>query len=277
MRRYLIIALIGVLMGLASCRDKDLDMTLLTKTLYEDAVFDALYAEDAWNVILVQNSLKRGVELEYSAFLEEYLQIRKDGSMLDMRFTQRLNLPNATVKNATVYVPSLRQVTLREAATVDLQGSFAGDSLVLDLKEATTLRGGLFLGNLAMELDDASTVVEFSAEGEACSLILRNASVFKGILSFSETMDLTVSEASRMTTYGGNAPVATVTVEEASFLNMTPTAVGKMLIHLRSTSEASVRVTALLEGTVEDGSTLYHAGPANLQVECDETSSMKPL
>lgn len=260
-----------------ACRDKELDMTVLTNTIYEDAVIDALNVEDSWNVTVVQDSMKRGVELEYSAFLEDYLQLVKEGSTLDIRFSQRLNLPAATVKHATVYVSSIRQITLKEAATLDLQGSFAGDSLVVDLKEATTLRGGTFYGDLVMELDEASAVGDFSAEGARCSVTLKDASVFKGILSFTEMLDVAVSDASRMTTYGGAAPVATVSVEEAGFLNMTQTAVGEMHIHLCSASEASVYAATLLEGTIRDASTLYHAGPAVLQIDGDDSSSIYPL
>lgn len=252
-------------------------MTVLTKTLEEDAVVDVINVEDAWEVTIVQDEHRRGVELEYSAFLEEYLMVHSDGSALEVGFKQRLNLPSATVKHATVYVPSLRELYLKEAVSAVIQGSFVGDRLLVELDDAATLCGGSFTGELQMALDGASVVGDFSAEGTKVNLSLEGASVFKGILTATEKLDIHVVDASRMTTYGGYAPLASVNVESASFLNMTQTEVGEMHINLSSAAEASVKATTLLEGSVKDASTLYFEGQPQLQLDSDESSSVHPL
>ena len=70
MPRHFSYLLLALSLTLASCK-KDLDMTLLEKQLYEEVTFDAIIVEDAWEVTVIQDDVKRGVVVEYSAFLEE--------------------------------------------------------------------------------------------------------------------------------------------------------------------------------------------------------------
>lgn len=264
------------LLLLAGCRDEELDMTVLDKTMFEDVAFTEIMAEDAWNVTVIQDDQRTGVELEYSAFLEEYLSISRDGQTLDVAFTQRLNLPEATVRNATVYVPSLEKISLAKAASMTLQGEFHAESLTVILNDNATLKGGRLIGDLEMEIDGASTVVDFVAEGARCHLDL-NASVFKGTLAASEKLDVDVDEASRFTTYGGTSPDAEVDVDNASFLNMVQTQVGNMNLTVKNASEASVNVSTLLEGSASTSSTVFYQGHPGILLECDNTSSIYPL
>ena len=53
-----------------SCK-KELDMTLVQKTVYENTDISLFHIDDAWDVTFVYDSLKSYVELEYSAYLEE--------------------------------------------------------------------------------------------------------------------------------------------------------------------------------------------------------------
>ncbi len=277
-RRYFygILFLLGALL-MPSCKDKTLDMTVLTKTLYEDAVIDEFHVEDAWQVTIVQDSSKKGVELEYSAFLEEFLKIVKEGSALDIAFTQRLNLPSQTVKNATVYVPSLRKLVLEEEASAALQGEFYGNKLEVTQKDKSTLRGGSYFGSLTMALSDASKVVDFTVAGDSCGMSLEDASVFKGTLTASTLLDLQIKDESRLTTYGGNTPTTIINMSNKAFLNMTQTVVDEMFIEMSSSSEANVRVVSSLEGVLRDTSVLYYQGNPVLNVDCDTTSHLLPL
>lgn len=273
----MILFFVGVLM-LPSCKDnKTLDMNVLTNTLYEDAFFDEIRMEDAWQVTIVQDSQRKGVELEYSAFLEDYLRIVREGSALDIAFTQRLNLPSQTVKNATVYVPSLRKLVLKEEASAELQGDFHGDKLEVTQKEKSKLRGGCYHGSLMMELSDASMVVDFTTEGDSCVVLLEDASVFKGTLTATSHLDLQVKDESRFTTYGGNAPITIINMDNKAFLNMTQTVVGTMFVELSSASEANVHVVDRLQGSLRDASVLYYQGNPILQVDCDTTSHLYSL
>lgn len=276
MRKILgFVVLMGVLV-LSSCHE-ELDMTVLNKTLYENATFTEIEAEDAWNVKVVQDDQKKGVELEYSAFLEEYLKVVNEGSKLSVGFSQRLKLPSNTVKNITVYVQSLSSIVLEEAVSMDLQGVFSSAAIHVDLTEASTLRGGCFNGNLELEMDEASTVVDFNAVGEVLKLELDDASVFKGTLTAYNRLEMDVENASRVTTYSGSAPTADVHVKDAGFLNMLQTSVRTMNLVVKNVSEASVNVTDRIEGLVQDVSVVYYQGLPVIALDCDETSTIAPI
>ena len=252
-------------------------MTVLNKTMFEEATFDVVRAEDTWKVTIVQDEKRKGVELEYSAFLEPYLIINQKGSELELGISQTLNLPSLTVLKATVYVQSLREVSLKETALAEIQGTFTGEEFRMSLEDVATLCGGNYFGNLQMTLDEASIVVDFSCEGARCSLSAQDASVFKGTLTASESMEIEVAEASRVTTYGGSTPSARVQVKEAGFLNMVETEVASMALHVSSASEASVHVNTLLEGNASDNSTVFLKGCPTITLVCDETSIIYSL
>lgn len=261
----------------SSCRDKELDMTVMRQTLYEDAVITAVTAEDAWNVTIVQDDNRTFVELEYSAFLEEYLQVRMDGQELKIGFSSHLNLPGNTVMSATIHTASVQKLCFAEAVTAVLEGDFPATALAMELKDASTCKGGHFTGRAELTLKDASTMVDFTFDGLSCILEAEDAAVFKGVLNIGESLNIKITEASRMTTYGGYAPRADVEVSDASSLNMLETEVEWMNITVKDSSEASVFVTGTLEGSVKSASVLYYQGNPIVNVDCDDSSTVQPL
>ena len=277
MPRHFSYLLLALSLTLASCK-KDLDMTLLEKQLYEEVTFDAIIVEDAWEVTVIQDDVKRGVVVEYSAFLEEYLKVKRDGSELVVGFTNRLNLPSETVFRATVYVPTLQSLKATKASRMTLEGTFAVTGLLVDLDQASVLRGGSLMGDDAeILLDNASTVVDLSAEVTSCRISLDNTSVFKGRLQTQDHLDILMDDASRMTLYGDLSPKVTAHLTAASMLNMLAVEVADMEVHLNTASEASVKVTGDLTGTLNEASVLYYQGQPNIQLSCDATSNYYPL
>ena len=276
MKHYLILIL--GLLTISSCRDKDLDMTVLHKTLYDGAAISEITAEDAWNVTVVQDEGKSFVEMEYSAFLEDYLRVVMEGSELKIGFNRYLNLPANTVKNITIHTASVRKLDFSEAVTASLVGDFPSATLEMELEDASTCKGGAFSGVAHLKLSDASILVDFSFDGTTCTLELDDASVFKGTLNATESMNIDLEDVSRMTTYGGATPQATVEVSQASNLNMVKTAVIDMHINVTDVSEAVVNVSGTLEGMVNNVSKLYYQDtPAVINIDCDETSIIQPL
>lgn len=277
MPRHFSYLLLALSLTLASCK-KDLDMTLLEKQLYEEVAFDAIIVEDAWEVTVIQDDVKRGVVVEYSAFLEEYLKVKRDGSELVVGFTNRLNLPSETVFRATVYVPTLQSLKATKASRMTLEGTFAVTGLLVDLDQASVLRGGSLMGDDAeILLDNASTVVDLSAEITSCRISLDNTSVFKGRLQTQDHLDILMDDASRMTLYGDLSPKVTAHLTAASMLNMLAVEVADMEVHLNTASEANVKVTGDLTGTLNEASVLYYQGQPNIQLSCDATSNYYPL
>lgn len=279
MKRIGLFLLVGLVM-LAGCRDKELDMTLVEKTLFEQMTFEQIEVKDGWTVQVIQDDQKKGVELQYSAFLEDYLAINWDGSkLLKIGFTQSLYLPASTVMNATVYVRSLESVSLEDASTMTIQGEFTEEEgFGFLLKDASTLKGGSFHGGVfGMTVEDVSKVADVTAEGEVIRLELHEAAVIKGTFTANENFFVIASAASLLTTYGGSAKEATLLLTEACNLNMLQTPVTTMQIHVVDACEASVNVTNFLYGDIINSSKVYYQGTPTLDVSCDETSIIRPL
>lgn len=276
MKKNIIVIFFGLLCFSFGCREKDLDMTLVEKTVYDGATIQAITAEDAWDVTVVQDD-QTFVELAYSAFLEDYLRVVVNDGELKIGFNRYLNLPSNTEMYATVHTPSMQQLHCSEAVQAALEGSFSGHPLTITLSEGTTCRGGHLTGNVDLKLDQASTMVGFTADGATCTVDLDEASVLKGTLEINESLLVRLNDASWMTTYGGAASQVSAEVHEASSLNMLETEVGAMHITLTAASEASVFVTGTLEGSVTEASNLTYKGTPVLNVDTDESSTVYPL
>lgn len=262
-------------MMMMSCRDKELDMTVRNKTLFEGAEWTMIEAQDAWNVIVIQDDGPSYVELEYSAFLEDYLLVTKQSNTLSIKFNQRVSCPSNTVKTAVVHTPSVERFFFDEAVTASLHGNYPGASLRLD--DAATCRGGHFSGETTLTLDGASRMVDLDFNGTTCLLEVDDASTFKGCLTASTMLTVKADNASWVTTYGGDAPLANVEVKAASAVNMLSTEVEEMTITMTSAATASVNVTETLHGTLREASSLYYYDGPDLDIDKDTTSYLLPL
>ena len=269
--KRIIYFLFVVLMTLPSCREKDLDMTLVEKTLYEGNTIDEITVSDAWDITVIQDE-NTFVELEYSAFLEDYLKVVTNGTALQIGFTRHLYFPSNTVMNATVHTPTVHKLSFSDAVFAVLDNLNLATDIVLELEDAASCRGGHFKGDAIIKLSDASTCAELHIEGRDCTVELKDASVFKGSLNVSRLLTLTVKDASRFTDYWGEIDHAEVEVSDASSLNMATSWINRMSIEVDDASEATVNVVESLEGSVHDASKLYYSGNPTLNVDCDETS-----
>ena len=276
MKRICLLLFLG-LMSLAGCRDKDLDMTLVQKNLYEGATIHEITASDAWDIRVIQDE-NTFVELEYSAFLEDYLKIQQEGISFQIGFNRSLyNLPNNTVMQATIHTPTVHKLSFSDAVFAALDNLNLETGLVLELEDAASCRGGHFKGDAIIKLSDASTCAELYIEGRDCTVELVDASVFKGQLNVSRLLTLTVKDASRLTEYWGEIEQAEVEVSDASVLNMSTSLIKRMHIEVTDASEATVNVEELLEGKVHDASKLYYSGDPIVNVDCDITSVLKQV
>ena len=269
--KKIVYSLFVVLMVLSSCREKDLDMTSVQKTLYEGATMNEITVEDAWEVKVVQDE-NTFVELEYSAFLEDYLKVQLNGSALFIGFTRHLYFPSNTVMQATIHTPTVHKLSFSDAVFAALDNLNLETDIVLELEDAASCRGGHFKGDAILKLSDASTCAELYIEGRDCTVELKDASVFKGNLNVSRLLTLSVEDASRLTEYWGEIDQAEVKVSDASHLNMATSWINRLSIEVDDASEATVNVVESLEGTVHDASKLYYSGDPVLNVDCDETS-----
>ena len=106
MKRLKTITLIcAMLCFCASCK-KDLDMTLLKSTLLSGTAFSSIQASEAFEIKVVKDE-NSFVELECSAFLNEYIICKVENSCLTLGVNKVGNLPVGTVYRAVVHTPTL--------------------------------------------------------------------------------------------------------------------------------------------------------------------------
>ncbi len=271
-----ILGFIGFMVFSACNKDKEPDMTVLNKTLYENAVMNEISAEDAWCVKITQDTVSY-VELEYSAFLEAYLKVTLDGTSLHIGLNQSISMPNNTVMNATVHTLEVHKVHFSDAVTAAMDGVYSRTPFTLVLEDASTCRGGHFYETADLKLSGASKCVEFYFEGTNCKAEVEDASDLKCSLNVSGDLDMTVTGGSHVINYWGEINRAHVTVTDASHLNMATSWISYMHIEVKSASEATVNVTETLEGSVQEASKLYYSGDPVLIVDCDDTSIIQQV
>lgn len=137
--------------------------TLTKKYDFKD--FEALSASGSFQVNLVQDS-KWLVEVEYSDFLEEYLDVKVSGDMLHLGLK---NLPrsvresrqykNGPTLKATVHMPRLNKLSMSGATKLWQQGSFVcKEDFRLDMSGASKVE------NLSVRAQKARLVLSGSSK-----------------------------------------------------------------------------------------------------------------
>lgn len=258
-----------------SCRK--VDMTLVQKTVFENASITQIKASDAWRVSVVADT-STYVELDYSAYLEESLKVQMEGSELQIGFKDHTRPVIGSAYRATVHVAQLERIDADDAVKVQCEGEYTGDNLVIELSDAAHCTGLVFTGqNCYIKMEDASVFTGFWFAGSTCKAELEDASQFNGEIKATEQLDVELDDASRFVNKGGETALANIKVHDASRLNIVETLVNEMHVQITDGSEATVWTDGLLEGWVRDASTLYYKGHPQLQVDCGDGSFIRPI
>jgi len=268
--------LFAIALMLTSCREKDLDMSVLNKSLFTGADFTEINLSDAWNVTIIQDNENTGVELEYSAYLETYLNVKQANKALTIGLNQHFYLPYNTVMRAVIHVKTLDKLVAKDAVKLTLDGAFTASAIAMQLEDATTCKGGSFAGNANISIDDASQLADCTIEGSYCELQVKDASYFKGNLT-ADSIYVEIEDAGHLITYGGQVQRVRLNLSDASTLNMVNTPVEEAFVDIHDASEATLHVNQLLKGSLKDASTLYYKGHPVIDLDSDSTSSLKPL
>ncbi len=259
-----------------SCQKK-VDMTLVQKTVLENADIRQIEVSDAWEVTVVADS-NTFVELEYSAYLEERIKAKMEGTQLELGFIESTYPVISSVFRATVHLSKLEKLEAEEASTIQCNGAFEGTQLEMDLSGASICSGLTFAGSQCeIEVEETSKLIDFRFEGLSCKAALHKSSQFNGQIQASDLLDIELTDASRFVNKGGETANANIVLREASMLNTVETQVAEMHVALSNFSEATVWVTDLLEGQLTHASTIYYKGNPLKQVDCDESSTIQAL
>ena len=259
-----------------SCK-KEVDMTLVQKTVLENAEIRQIEISDAWEVTVVADS-RTFVELEYSAYLEEGVRAIMEGTQLEIGFTSNVYPVINSVFRATVHTLQLEKLEADDASTVQCSGEFTGQTLEVELSDASNCNGLVFSGESChINVEDASLLTGFHFVGSRCTAELESASQFNGQIEVAERLEIELEDASRFVNKGGETAVAQIKAHDASRLNMVETRVGEMHVDLSSASEATVWVSNVIDGALTAASTLYYKGNPQIQVDCSEDSEIIPF
>ena len=259
-----------------SCK-KEVDMTLLQKTVLENADIRQIEVGDAWQVTVVADN-RNYVELEYSAYLEPGLDIKMEGTQLEIGFTGNVYPVINSVFRATVHTTQLEKLEADDASQVQCDGEFTGQTLEVELSDASNCNGLVFSGQTCnINMEDASLLTGFRFVGSRCNAELEGASQFNGQLEATDYLEIELKDASRFVNKGGETAVAHIKVHDASRLNMVETQVAEMHLDIKGASEATVQVTDLMEGQIQEASIVFYKGHPQLQVDCSEDSQLCPI
>lgn len=259
-----------------SCK-KDVDRTLMQKTVLENVDIREIEVSDAWQVKVVADS-STYVVLEYSAYLENNLKARMEGTKLEIGFAGSVYPAINSVYRAIVHTPQIEKLDADEASQVQFIGEFTGHQLVIELSDASQCNGPIFTGQSCnLKMEDASLLTGLHFVGSSCTAELEHASQFNGQIEAADQLEITLEDASRFVNKGGVTDLSNIKVHAASHLNMVETSVTEMHVDLTGSSEATVWVNGLLEGWAKDASTLYYKGHPQMSVDCEEGSFVRRI
>ena len=230
-----------------SCK-KEVDMTLVQKTLFENANISQVYVFDSWEVTIVADD-RSYVELEYSAYLEPGLQVEIENSRLEIGFTSNVN---------------------------PVEGPFElENSIDIELIDASVCSGfKVSAESCSILATNASQLLGVDYQGKNCVLLVTKSSSCKGSFNVENSFNASALISSQIIVFGGAMPSASIEVKEEGTINMVQAEVNDMKVHLEGASEATVNVTETIRGFILSSSTLYYKGHPQIDVDCSEDSQL---
>ncbi len=259
-----------------SCK-KEADMTLIQKTVFENADIREIEVSDGWQVTVVADSCTY-VELAYSAYLEPYVKAKMNDTHLELGFMIKTYPGINSEFRATVHLHQLEKIDAKNASTITFSGSYEGERLYVNLSEGSVCNALTFSGDKCeIVMDEASKLLNYQFDGTTCIASLKQSSQFNGRIHATELLDLDLNNNSRFINRGGETARADIKLYDGSLLNMVETQVNKLYADLSEASEATVWVTEYLRATLNDASTLYYKGNPLKDLACHDNSEVRPL
>ena len=281
-----VIALLFALMafsavGLNAEEIEAADAVLSKQYSFKD--FQALSISNSFQVNLVQDS-KWSVEVEYSDFLEEYLDVNVNGGTLRLGLKQlprsvqnSRSYKNGPVLRATVHMPHLVKLSLSGASKLwqdgkftlsdeeifrmDLSGASVAENIVVDANKARLTMSGASKCN---SFEGSFYQLYMNLSGAARSTVEAKAEDWDVVLSGSAHADLRGPECRTLDIESSGASKADVTVASAALqyegsgssdLYAMDAPTGKAKIELSGASSARVAVKESIEVEASGAST----------------------
>lgn len=262
-----------------SCK-KEVDMTLVHKTVYENTDISMFYVDDAWEVTFVYDSLSSFVELEYSAYLEEYVSVSDTNNWLIIKFGRPVYKQAGSVFRATVHTSEKESLFIRaeKASVITMEGHFGLNDINMELFNGSVCNGfEVSAESCSIHLGDGSQMLGVQYTGTNCSVYAHSESCCKGYFDVEQTFNADVHSQSQLIVLGGTMASASIEAKNAFTVNLAQAEVEDLYVYLAEASEATVKVTNTIRGFLLSGSTLYYKGHPQIDLECSDDSRLIPF
>lgn len=270
-----------VALCLATSCKKEVDMTLVQKTLLENADIWRINVDDGWEVTIVYDSVKSFVEIEYSAYLEDKISVAETDEWVAIGFNTKVYPQLGSVFKATVHTSEKQFLNIRadNASIISMEGLFELENGVdMELHNASVCNGfEVTAPSCSIHLDYDSQIHGVSFDGTQCSVYAYKGSSCKGSFNVGQTFTTGVYEASRLIVFGGSMPTASIEVKDAGFISMAQAEAREMSVYLDGASEATVNVAETMGGFLLSASTLYYKGNPQIDIDCSDDSQLIPF
>lgn len=262
-----------------SCK-KDPDMTLVQKTVYENNDLSLFHLDNGWEVTFIYDSLKSFVELDYSAYLEEYVHVWDTNGWLSIGFNKPVYKPSGSVFKAKVHTSEREHLYMKanNASVITMEGLFELEDVNMDLLNGSVCNSfEVTSQSCGIQLTYGSQLYGVNFNGTNCTVYAHKESSCKGYFNVEQSFITGVGISSQLIVFGGYMPSASIEVKEAGTINMVQAEVKDMNVYLDGVSEATVNVTETMSGFLLSASTLYYKGHPQIDVDCSEDSQLIPL
>lgn len=281
MKAFKTILFLCVVLCFATSCKKDPDMTLVQKTVLENNTLRQIHVDDAWEVTVVYDSLNSFVELEYSAYLEDYVSVRETNDWLAISFNKQVYKQLGSVFKATVHTKEKENLSIsaENASVINMEGHFElEEGIDIDLHTSSVCRGfEVTAPSCSILVAEDSQLFGVQYIGTDCSVLVSKNSSCKCCFNAEHSFNANVQLSSQLIVFGGLMPSATIEANNAGTINMVQAEIEDLYIHLDGASEATVNVTNTLSGFLLTASTLYYIGNPQLDVDCSDDSQLIPL
>ena len=263
-----------------SCK-KEADMTLVQKTVLENNNLSQIYVNYGWEVDIVYDSLNSFVELEYSAYLGDFILVREINHCMEIGFNQKVYPLAGSVYKATVHTMEKEHLSIRaeNESVIALKGPFVlTERIDMELINASTCSEFTVAApSCSILVTEDSQLLNVLFTGTNCSVLVTKNSACKGIFDVEQSFNAGAKISSQLIVFGGSIPSATLGAGDESTINMAQVEVEEMNVNMASASEAMVHVTNTLSGFLLEGSTIYYKGHPMIDVDCSEDSQLIPF
>ena len=263
-----------------SCK-KEADMTLVQKTILENNTLSLIHVNHGWEVDIVYDSLNSFVELEYSAYLGDYVLVREINNWLEIGFSQKVYPLAGSVYKATVHTMEKEHLNIRaeNESVIAMKGPFVlTESIDMELINASTCSEFTVAApSCSILVTEDSQLLNAIYTGTNCSVLATKNSSCKGIFDVDQSFHASAKISSQVIVFGGSIPTATLGAGDESTINMAQANVETMNVNIAGSSEATVNVSSSISGFLLEGSTIYYKGHPQLDVECSEDSQLIPF